>query len=109
MTLIVQVSDLCLDFETLKGEAELDDEAITEESERLERELASVQASLDRMRRDNSRLTQSIHEKSQDIQRAEVQIRSNADDIEKTKTQVSRMFLRKILSCSRCKIVFSSL
>ena len=46
----MQSSDLCLELETLKGEMELDSENMDEEQERLCRELASVQASLQRLR-----------------------------------------------------------
>ena len=46
---IYKSSDLCLDLETMKGESEMDQDNITEEFERMNKELASVQASIQRL------------------------------------------------------------
>lgn len=50
-------SDLCLDLETLKNETELDSENNNEEYDKICKELASVDSSLNRLRQQNSQLT----------------------------------------------------
>lgn len=60
-------SDLYHDLETLKGEAELDNENIDEEYERLCKELQSVQSSLKHTRSQNASLKNEINEKSNDV------------------------------------------
>jgi len=54
-------------LETLKGEAELDNENIDEEYERLCKELQSVQSSLKHTRSQNASLKNEINEKSNDV------------------------------------------
>ena len=77
------------DLETLKGEAELDNDNMDEEYERLCKELNSVQASLKHMRTQNSALKTHINDKSSAVNAQHVQIRSQESDIQKISKQVS--------------------
>ena len=84
-----QSSDLYHELETLKGEAELDDENLDEEYERLCKELQSVQSSLEHMRGQNASLNSEICEKSNQVNQQHVQIRTTEQDIQKIGKQVS--------------------
>lgn len=60
---------------------ELDSENMDEEQERLCRELASVQASLQRLRAQNGDLSAEIKEKNDTVNRQQVQIKSQEAEI----------------------------
>jgi len=60
-------SDLCLELEEVKGQAELDEDVIDEEYETLCKELQSVEASLSYMCTQNASLRKQINDKTQEV------------------------------------------
>ena len=70
---------------------ELDNENMGEESDRLNKELASVLASLKRLRSQNSQLNIEIEEKNAAVNKQQVQIKSQEADVQKIGTHVSRV------------------
>ena len=70
-----------LDLETLKSEIELDGDSLSEEHDKLCKELSSVEASLKRLRSQNGQLSQSIQEQTAETARQQVQIRNQETEI----------------------------
>ena len=67
---------------------ELDSDQLNDEHDRLCKELASVQASLNRLRKQNGNLKKSIAEKSQDVVSQKQKIHNQESEIEKIGMQV---------------------
>jgi len=72
-----------LDLETLKGEIELDADNISDDHDRICKELATVEASLKRLQSQNQSLRQQISDKSKDVDTQQVKIMSQQSDIDK--------------------------
>ena len=69
----------------------MDQDNITEEFERMNKELASVQASIQRLQKQNGHLNKQISEKTDDVSKQQVQIRSQQADVQKIGSSLDEM------------------
>ena len=87
-----------MELESLKSEMEMDNESVGEEQEKLYKELAHIQTSLNWFKKQNSQLSNDINEKNAAVNRQQVQIKSQEAEIQQIGAHVSTNFLSKNLS-----------
>ena len=87
-----------MELESLKSEMEMDNESVGEEQEKLYKELAHIQTSLNWFKKQNSQLSNDINEKNAAVNRQQVQIKSQEAEIQQIGANVSTNFLSKNLS-----------